>query len=74
MNLLVLCALVAPAILVAALLALRWLLLRGVPPGSGGIGVVAGGFTLTELVSGLLLLIAGLGLLLFAALRGRRLK
>jgi hypothetical protein len=74
-HLIVLCVLAVPAILVTALLGLRWLLVRrGVPSGSGGIGAVAGGFTLMELVGGLLLFIVGLGLLLFAALRGRRLK
>ncbi|MDT7781166.1 MAG: hypothetical protein QOC99_3678 [Acidobacteriota bacterium] len=75
LSLIVLCSVLAlPAVLIAVLLALHWLLVRGVTSGSSGIGAVAGGFTLTELGGGLLLFIAGLGLLLFAALRGRRLK
>jgi hypothetical protein len=73
MQLIMLCALVVPTVLVAALLALRWLL-RGDTPGTGGIGASAGGFTLTEMASGLVLLIVVVGLALFAARRGRRLK
>lgn len=70
---------IAPGVFIAALgvvfvlAALRWLL-PVVAPGSDGIGAVTGGGTLKELASALMLLIAGACLVLFAALRGRRLK
>ena len=58
---------------VFALDALSWLL-PAVPPGSAGIGAVAGGVMSKELASALVLLLVGAGLLLYGALRGGRLK
>lgn len=49
-------------------------LLPAFTPGKGGIGTVAGGGTLAELASALVLLLVGAGLLLTAFLRGGRLK
>jgi len=71
---LVVLGLLAAALCVAAALGtLRWLL-SGVPPGSGGIGIVAGGFGLPTLACAAVLLLVSAGLLLFGALRGGRLK
>ena len=53
--------------------ALSWLL-PAVPPGPAGIGAVAGGVMSKELASALVLLLVGVGLLLYGALRGGRLK
>ena len=53
--------------------ALSWLL-PAVPPGSAGIGAVAGGGMSKGLASALVLLLVGAGLLLYGALRGGRLK
>ena len=58
---------------VFALDASGWLL-PPVPPGSAGIGAVAGGGTLGELAGALVLLLVGAGPLLYGALRGGRLK
>ncbi|PYS78096.1 MAG: hypothetical protein DMF67_08870 [Acidobacteria bacterium] len=72
-HLVVLGAFVAALGVVFVLDALRWLLPM-VTPDSAGIGAVAGGGMLTGLASALVLLLVGAGLLLFAALRGGRLK
>jgi hypothetical protein len=58
---------------VFALDASGWLL-PAVPPGSAGIGAVAGGVMSKELAGALVLLLVGVGLLLYGALRGGRLK
>jgi hypothetical protein len=71
--------LIALAVFIAALGAVFVLdalsrLLPAFTPGSAGIGAAAGGGMLGELASALVLLLVGVGLLLYGALRGGRLK
>ena len=66
--------LLAAGLCVAATLVALHRLLSGVPSGSGGIGMVAGGFLNLKTAFGGALLLVGVGLLLFAARRGGRLK